>query len=293
MLIARRTVSAAIALLSASLAHAQPGGGTPAPDKNGYWLFNPTPRDLMRQMSTDRPDTTESPFTLDAGHVQVELSFVDFTYGRGNGTNTRTLAVAPMLVKFGLTNSIDLQIGIDPYTQERAEVRATGVTERFSGFGDTTVRLKVNVFGNDSTEATGGWALAVMPFVTFPTAREGLGADKVEGGIIVPAAVDLCEGWSLGLMAELDFVSSADGDGNALDFLHTATIACDLSDRVGAFIEYAGYLSLSDEEDYRAYFNTGMTYALTADVQLDCGVRIGLTGPADDLGVFTGVSLRW
>lgn len=291
MLTARYIASATVAALSASCAHAQPTSA--APDKSGYWLFNPTPRAQMREMSTDRPDTTESPFTLDAGHVQVELSFLDFTYDRGNGTTTRTLAVAPLLVKFGVTNNIDLQIGIDPYTQERAEVRATGVTERVSGFSDTTVRLKVNVFGNDSTEASGGWALAVMPFVTFPTARDGLGAGKVEGGIIVPAAVDLCEGWSLGLMAELDVLSSADGDGYALDFLHTATIACDLSDCVGAFIEYAGYLSLSDEEDYRAYFNTGMTYALTADVQFDCGVRIGLTGPADALGVFTGVSLRW
>ncbi|MEE9212565.1 MAG: hypothetical protein V3U29_07920, partial [Phycisphaeraceae bacterium] len=38
-----------------------------AADKNGYHLFNPTPRHLMRDLSADRPDVTESPITVDAG----------------------------------------------------------------------------------------------------------------------------------------------------------------------------------------------------------------------------------
>ncbi len=49
---------------------AQPTGDN-APDKSGYDLFHPTPRDLMREMSTDRPDQTESPYTVYAGHFQV------------------------------------------------------------------------------------------------------------------------------------------------------------------------------------------------------------------------------
>jgi hypothetical protein len=41
-------------------------------DKSGYHLFRPTPRELMRELSTDRPDQTESAYTVDAGHVQLE-----------------------------------------------------------------------------------------------------------------------------------------------------------------------------------------------------------------------------
>ena len=33
----------------------------------------------LRELSTDRPDTTESPFTVDRGHVQIELSFAEWT----------------------------------------------------------------------------------------------------------------------------------------------------------------------------------------------------------------------
>src|SRR5207247_8308607 len=50
-------------------AEADPSAGL---DKRHYTLFNPTPRELMREMNTDRPDKTESPYTVDAGHFQVE-----------------------------------------------------------------------------------------------------------------------------------------------------------------------------------------------------------------------------
>jgi len=278
-------------LVSAAASAQQP----PVPSKDAYTLFNPTPRELMREMSTDRPDTTESPATVDAGHIQVELSFLDFTYDRRSNdrVTTRALAAAPVLVKVGLTNSVDLQIGFDPYTRVRTEDRATGERETVSGFGDTTVRLKVNLFGNDGVESTGGWALAVMPFVTFPTARDGLGADGIEGGVIVPASLELCEGWSLGVMGELDIVRSADDDRYVFDFVHTVTVAHDVSDRAGVFVEYAGFLSLNDDAGYRAYADAGVTYALTPDLQLDCGVRVGLTEASDDFGVFAGMSVRW
>ena len=39
----------------------------------------------MREFNTDRPDVTESPFTVDAGHWQLELSFVEYTHNTGQG----------------------------------------------------------------------------------------------------------------------------------------------------------------------------------------------------------------
>ena len=40
-------------------------------NKSQYTLFNPTPDRLLRDLTTDRPDTTECPFTVDAGHDRV------------------------------------------------------------------------------------------------------------------------------------------------------------------------------------------------------------------------------
>src|SRR5437764_1052507 len=49
-------------------ATARAGEEAPAADKSSYTLFNPTPLNLMRDLNPDRPDVTESPFTVDAGH---------------------------------------------------------------------------------------------------------------------------------------------------------------------------------------------------------------------------------
>lgn len=260
-------------------------------DKSVFSLLNPTPRELMREMSTDRPDTTESPYTVDAGHFQIEISAFDFGYDRNNedSVTRRAVAIAPMLLKAGLFNNVDLQLGLDPYTWERSTDRSDDSTSSADGFGDTIIRLKVNVWGNDGGES----AFAVMPFIKLPTAHDDLGNDEFEGGIILPYAITLSDRWGLGLMAELDINRSSDDDRYVFDLVHTATVAYDFGDDLGGYLEYAGFVNLNGDEDYRALFDAGVTYGLTEDIQLDAGIRVGLTEAAEDFGIFTGVSLRF
>src|SRR5437868_5206562 len=49
------------------------------PDKSQYTLWNPVPASLMRELSADRPDKTDSPYTVDAGHYQIEMDFANWT----------------------------------------------------------------------------------------------------------------------------------------------------------------------------------------------------------------------
>jgi len=278
------------AAVSACLAPVGAALDEPAPDKSGFTIFNPTPGPLMRPMSTDRPDTTESPYTVDAGHFQVEASVADYTQDSEDGQAVRVWAIAPMLLKVGLLNNVDLQLGLDPYINARATADdGTGTERTTEGFGDTTVRVKINLWGNDA----GGTAFALMPFVVLPTATDGLGAGHVEGGLIAPLAVELPAGFGLGLMAEIDFIRSQTDDRYVADLVYSATVGRDLVGDLGAYVEFAGFHSLSADRDYRGFFNTGLTYSLTPDAQLDAGVRIGLTSAADDFGVFAGVSFRY
>jgi hypothetical protein len=263
-----------------------------APDKSAYSLFAPTPRELLRDLSTDRPDTTESPYTVDAGHFQLEMSFVDYTHDRsGDDDNERFRAfvVAPLLIKAGLLHNVDLQIGIDPWIVERNEDRAAHTHETHAGFGDVLVRLKWNLWGNDA----GDTAFALMPFVKFPTARDDLGNQHVEGGIIAPLAIDLGGDWALGLMLELDIVRDTANERYIADLVHTATVSHPLWGELGGYVEFAGFEDVSGEESYRAYFDAGLTYGLSPDVQLDAGIRVGLTDAADDFGAFVGLSVRY
>ena len=78
-----RFMSAACLLFSlASLGVAAQETNSVPPDKSGYNLFNPTPDQYMREISPDRPDKTESPYTLDAGHFMLEMDFANYTYNQ-------------------------------------------------------------------------------------------------------------------------------------------------------------------------------------------------------------------
>lgn len=266
----------------ALLAALAPAHAAPA-DKAAYSLAHPTPRTLMRDLATDRPDATESPLTVDAGRLQLELSFIDFAR-EDSGPREDSSAYAPLNLKIGLLHNVDLQLVLAPY--ERLQVAAD---EDASGFGDTQLRLKLNLWGNDG----GPTAFALMPFIKLPTGDHSLTNDHLEAGLIIPFAAELPAGFSLGLMAEFDLVRSEDNNSYELDFVHTAVLGRDIVGPLAAFIEYVGVAGTDPDLDYRATFNTGLTFALSPDAQLDAGVRLGLTDHAEDFAFFAGLSIRY
>src|SRR6185436_14543161 len=88
-------------------------------DKSKYTLFNPTPREAMREFTTDRPDKTESPYTVDAGHFQIELDLITYAHdhetARGVDVRVNAWSVVPVNFKVGLLNWMDLQTVIESY----------------------------------------------------------------------------------------------------------------------------------------------------------------------------------
>ena len=258
----------------------------------GYHLFNPTPADQLREMNTDRPDKTESPYTVDAGHFQIESDLVNYTHDRdtsGGDTRTEAWSFATINLKAGLLEDVDLQVVIEPHSRVRSDDRAAGMVTRQSGFGDVTVRLKQNCWGNDG----GKTAFAVMPFVKFPTSQDDLGNHAVEGGIILPLAVELPRGWSMGLMTEVDWLQDDDTSGRHASFVNSITFSHDI---VGALTGYAEFFSEVSAESGSRWVGTvdlGLTYALTKNIQLDTGINLGVTDAADDVNPFIGVSWRF
>ena len=281
--------TAAVALAVISCVGAAPRAAAAegsAPDKSAYTLFNPTPREAMREMSTDRPDVTESSKTVDAGHVQVELSFGDYVRDEQDGVKSETSTVLPFNVKLGLTNSIDVQLVVDPYVHQRTRTGARRDTD--DGFGDTQLRLKVNLWGNDG----GPTALAVMPYVLFPTSGDDLGADRVQGGLIVPFSAELPAEFNLGLMAQFDLVRDDENESYAFEFLHTVNLNRAIVGNLGGYVEYIGIAPVDTGGGYLAFIGLGLTYGLSEDVQLDFGTNFGVSDHADDFQVFAGLSFR-
>jgi len=288
--------TAVVAALSATAVLAGPPASptpTPAADKSGYHLFNPTPGALMREMSTDRPDKTESPYTVDAGHVQVEMDLAAFTYDRHNSERTDTRveswSFGAVNLKFGLLNSVDFQVVIEPWSTTRTVERPAGGRTRADGFGDITLRTKINLWGNDG----GPTALGLMPFVKLPTNEDEIGNDAVEGGLIIPLAIDLGGGWGMGIMTEVDFIEDGDGDGHHAEWINSVTFSRDITEKLGGYVEFFSVVSREPHAPWVGTLDVGLTYAVTDNVQLDTGVNFGLTRAADDISPFLGLSVRF
>jgi hypothetical protein len=288
---ARYQVMAAVLVLGSS----NGWGAEPAQvnaDKSQYTLFNPTPRELMREMSTDRPDQTESPISVDAGHFQVEMDLVGatFDHDRSGPDDVRTEAwsVAPMNLKVGLWNNVDLQLMIDPFIHVRTKDRVAGTITEDSGFGDITTRVKINLWGNDG----GKTALAVMPFVKWPLSESDVRNGQWEGGIIVPFSFELPAGWSSTVMTEVDFVSDGSSSYDT-EFFNTITVARDLTQKLGFYLEFAATVSTASRSPWQGQVDGGLTYAWTPDLQLDLGCNFGVTSSAPDFNPFVGISFRY
>lgn len=258
-----------------------------AADKSQFHLFNATPDELMRPLSADRPDGTESPYTVDAGHVQIEASFFDDSFGASGGIETRVRTFADVNFKLGLTNDIDLQIVFSPSVEERVQV--PGMPEMImAGASDVTVRSKFNIWGNDGGES----AFALMPFVTIPTSTD-VSNGEWEGGLIAAFGMDLCDGVGLGLMLEGDIAYNDATGSHDFDLIHTAVLGFDVVGPVGCYVEYIGAMSSDSDVGYRPVFSTGLTVALNESAVLDVGLRRGFGRAEEDLGVFAGMTVRF
>lgn len=268
-------------------------GAAESTDKSQYHLFKPTPEALMREMSTDRPDKTESPYTVDAGHYQIEsdLAVYEHDHDTAGGADTRadSWSFGTLNLKAGICNSTDFQVVLAPYSRVRTDDRAAGQITRQSGFGDVTTRLKVNLWGNDG----GATAGAIMPFVKWPTSRDGLGNSAIEGGVILPVAFELPAGFSCGVMTEFDWNRDGTGSDYHPEFVNTITFGHNIFGDLDGYVEFFSLVSAESGAPWQGTFDLGCTYAFTKDVQLDAGVNLGVTKSAPDVSPFLGLSVRF
>ena len=111
--------------------------------------------------------------------------------------------------------------------------------------------------------------------------------------MIAPLAIDLGNGYGLGLMTQVDILKDADGTGYHPAFVNTATFAVEWSDKVGTYYEIFTEKGTDSGDRWAVSFDTGITYGLTENIQLDAGINIGLTEAADDYQPFIGATYRF
>jgi hypothetical protein len=283
--------AATLVLLAAG--HLLAADNEPAPDKSSYTLFHPVPADQLRDLNSDRPDLTEGPFTVDAGHYQLESDFFTFTHARDitDGADARMDAwsFATINLRTGLSNHSELDLMLAPYNLVRTADRTGHTVTHQSGFGDTVVRYKYNFCGDDG----GRTAFGVMPLIKFPSNQDGLGNHAIEGGIIFPLNVNLPAGWSLGAMTEFDFNQNSGGGAYHTEFVNSIVADHDIVAHLGGYVEFYSSVSTERGTEWQGYFDFGLEYQIGKNVQLDAGLNYGLTRATPAWNPFAGITVRF
>ena len=265
------------------------------PDQGVYHLFNPTPRERMREFTHDRPDVNDSPQTVDAGHFQCEMDLVALTYDRHNSQRADRRVtiweVAPLFLKLGVLNWADLQLGLQPYLESVTVTRDRGPVGRRSshGFGDLTPRVKLNLWGNDGGET----AFALIPFLKVPTAADGLGNGRWEGGINLPFETALPWGFEAGVMPILSVLANDSGRGRHGQYGGAFVIGHPIAGPLEGLVEFIGLEDARRGASWEGVLNLALTWKVARNFHLDAGVRLGLTRAADDIRPYAGMSWRY
>ena len=248
------------------------------PDKSRSNLFNPTPKDRLREFATDRSDKTEGPATVDAGHFQFEMDLATFTHDAG----TKVWNVAPFDLCAGLLNQVELSLIFGSYVNEQS-------TSTLSGVGDFITRLKINLWGNDR----GPTPFAFLPFVKVPTNTGGFGNDAVEGGSLFPFSVNLPGQIEMGMETGLRFLRNEIGRSYHEEFVNSVTFAREIVARLRAYCEFFSSASTERNSDWMGTVDLGVSFAMTEDLQLDCACNIGVAPGAANINAFSGLGFRF
>lgn len=250
-----------------------------------YSLFHPVPKKLMREMETDRPDVTESPITVDAGHFQLETDLIRFTKENSKTNQINTLLINQINLKIGITNNTAIQIGFQTYGRQKEKNLTTNTQEIADGHGDLTFRIKQNIVGNNK----GNFALAILPYIKFPTSKYE-NDSRFEGGLIIPMSYQLPKDWKLGFQVEVDRLKDDDQPAMHTEFLQTLTLSHSIIKGIDGIAETYYTYDFKDHH-FSNYINAAIQVEIVKDFKMDAGLNYGLQHNADK-HYFLGASYR-
>jgi len=249
-----------------------------AQQQNNYHLFNPVPKDEMREFALDRPDVTESPQTVDAGHFQFEGDVVKWQ--KPDKESDGTVLLWSGLYKMGLAKNWDVHVGYELYNINPDYEGG----ESPDGHGALTFRLKRNFWGNEGDTKT---ALGAIPYVSFTSGKPFDSDEEIQYGVGFPFSCSINDNLGWGAQPQIDFVPDGEG-GHDVSFFQTVVFGGGLVGSLDFYVEGMAILN-SVENQYLA--NGGLIYSISPNVKVDVATNIGLN-KVSPTRVYLGFSFR-
>jgi hypothetical protein len=219
------------------------------------------------------------------GYLQLETEIASYARTRDSGIEADSYSLAASTLRYGLGDGWDAELVVQPFL--RSEVTVSGVEDSADGFGDVTLRVLKNLFGQNGD----GAAMAVIGYVSLLSATNGMGAGRVEGGGFLTGSFQLATSWgaawTVGAAARNTGGGDCQAEGSLAQQLNHA-----FSETLPGYAEVAAS-RLEHDTQTPATFDIGAAWLVEETTQLDAGVNFGITDSADDFQVFAGWAHRF
>lgn len=232
-----------------------------------------------------RPSLGGSSCTTEPGHVQIEVSTLDWQRDDTSDRREDRIVSADLLARLGIGSKTEVQVGWTAYGHDRTRDKASGAVDTVNGTGDVTLALRQHLAGEEGKPFSAGF----QPFVTVPTGRYPIGAGDWSAGAIVPVQYDLTKKFAVGFTGEMAAATNSSGDGRHLAYGGIGTLRYKLTGAVNVY----GELSVQRDDDpsghqTRSLAAFSVAWRPTRRFQLDAQAVAGLNADSPDIRLVTG-----
>lgn len=239
------------------------------------------------------PLITDDTGTQGRGKFQVELNG-EYGHDSERELDVRSRESSGSLetvFSAGLVDSVDLVLTI-PYEWSRVKENDL-VSADTDGLGDVSLELKWRFFEKS------GFSLAVKPAVSFPSGNtdKGLGSGKVGYGVTLIATQEL-DPFAVHLnlaYSHTPFKLEEDKESNRRDIWH-ASLAGTAEVTEGLHLVTNVGLETNPDKTSNTppvFCIAGAVYSVTEWLDVDLGVKVGLTKPETDVSMLAGLAVRF
>ena len=226
------------------------------------------------------PLLTDMAQTVEEKKLEAETA-LEYSSDKQGGVETSIFKFEETITA-GIVPKVDAFIKI-PYSREKAD---PGSTE--SGFNDFTIGAKWNFMNVDKT------ALAIKPYLTLPVGDEkkGLGAGKTGYGANLIASLELDK--QLAVDANVGYFHQAVEFGDAFNVLSGSVAGkFQATKELKAVAEVVVAKADADGAKAQAILTVGAIYEVEKNIDIDGGLRLGLTKETEDYAIVAGVTFKF
>jgi hypothetical protein len=208
---------------------------------------------------TDRPDQTESSSTVPKESFQIETGVL-VSSSKGNGISKRQLLAPSTLLRYGLTKGIEIR-----FVNQFESIKNKTTSKKANGVSDLEIGTKIQLLKKENINTE----IAFLSHLILPTGSKALTNDKLGSINKLSISHTVNENFGVGYNVGYDYFGT--GKGN---FTYSLAFGFGLTDKIGFYVEPYG--SIIEFKNHEVNFDTGFTYLIKNNFQLDASFGTGI-----------------